>query len=69
MTETTTDIVEKFAPVNGNWYVDTYDSYTEVGMESMDSFSRFIAELDNRSIENDIINSGIDEWYVAYVHR
>ena len=67
MNETITELAEKFAPKNGNWYVDTHESEIEVGMDTTDCFGGFIAALEDRDIEHRIVDDGEDSW-VAYVY-
>jgi len=69
MTETTTELVEKFVSENEGWYVDTYDSYTEVGIENKQNFGGFLVALEDRDIGYHIVQSGLDGWYIVEVYR
>jgi hypothetical protein len=69
MTETTTKLVQKFVSKDESWYIDTYDSYTEVGIENKQIFGGFLAALEDRDIEYHIVQSGLDGWYIAEVYR
>lgn len=62
MEETITELAEKHAPENGNWYIDTYDSYIEVGME--DPFARFLDELEERNIDYGLVDDGANGFVV-----
>jgi hypothetical protein len=68
-TETTAEIVEKFVSDNVGYYLDTYESYTEVGIEDKQLFGAFLASLEDRSIKYHIVQSGLDGWYIVEVYR
>ena len=67
MQETITELANEYAPVNGNWYIDVHESEIEVGMDTLDNFTRFIEELDNRDIDFGVVDDGENSW-VAYVY-
>ena len=49
-TKTTIQLVEQFVN-SGEYYIDTYSSYTEVGINDRDAMGGFLAALDERGIE------------------
>lgn len=53
--------------MNGNWYIDVHESEIEVGMDTLDNFTRFIEELDNQNINYGVVDDGENSW-VAYVY-
>lgn len=46
-----------------NYYVDTYDSYTEVGITSKEGFSSFLSELEERNIDYQVQEKNTVEVY------
>lgn len=51
MKETITELVEKFVQDDENYFVDTYSSYTVVGIENRENLAGFVAALEERGIE------------------
>ena len=51
MKTTITELVQKFVSDTENWYVDTHNSVTYVGIENKQNFGGFIGALEKRNVE------------------
>jgi hypothetical protein len=61
MKETISELVENIVEENTNWYLDTYSSYTEVGIESEEAVSEFISALESRNTNYHIVGDTTDD--------
>jgi hypothetical protein len=70
MEETIGELVERFVEPDSNWYIDTFGSYTSVGMDEnhKKEFEAFLEELDSRNIEYGIEEFGREGVHVVHVY-
>ena len=70
MEETIGEIVEKFVELDSNWYIDTFGSYTSVGMgkNHKEEFEAFLNELKTKGIEFEIESLGRKDVHVVHVY-
>lgn len=65
MAKTLIQLTKKFVSENENWYLDPYDSYTEIGMDDKQNFGGLVAALEDRGREFLITES--DSFYIVKV--
>jgi hypothetical protein len=70
MKETIGELVERFVEPDSNWYIDTFGSYTSVGMDKdhKEEFEAFLKELKHEDIEFEIESVGREGVHVVHVY-
>ena len=64
------ELVEEFVELDSNWYIDTFGSYTSVGMEEehKEEFEAFLEELKVKGIDYEIQSIGREDGHAVRVY-